>query len=332
MHSCPAGAATAAVPEDAREGTCLASTEHINRTVADRTPVPESPLLQVMFEDLVYDVGMHDGTDTDFYLKKRFRVVAIEANPELAAAARRRFAAELESDRLVILGVAVAEHDGVTDFYVSRKDDWSTSDVEVVADKTARYPDAAFQKTEVEARSFGAILEKHGIPYYLKLDIEGSEPVCLRALLQISDRPRYVSVEIAAQRAYDELCWLHLAGYRGFKVVDQQFHSSIKLPYPARHGAYVAHQFRGHSTGPFGEETPGRWRSFEEIVPLYRLALSNCNGAWFDLHAMRDQEESPAQTRLPLRRRLAAGLGDRLEAVLHERVRRGHERHEPLNG
>ena len=38
MQSCPAGAATAAVPEDARGGTCLASREHINSTVADCTP------------------------------------------------------------------------------------------------------------------------------------------------------------------------------------------------------------------------------------------------------------------------------------------------------
>jgi hypothetical protein len=38
MQSCLAGAATAAVPEDAGGGTCLASPEQMNRTVADCTP------------------------------------------------------------------------------------------------------------------------------------------------------------------------------------------------------------------------------------------------------------------------------------------------------
>jgi FkbM family methyltransferase len=253
-----------------------------------------------VLEDLIYDVGMHDGTDTDFYLKKGFRVVAIEANPGLVAAARRRFAAELESGRLVILNVAVAEHEGIVDFYVSAKDDWSTAEVDVVADKRSKYPEVDFEKIEVAARSFDSILEEQGIPYYMKLDIEGSEDLCLRALLRMADRPRYISVEIAAQRTFDEVCWLHLARYRGFKILDQRFHSSIVLPSPSRHGTYVAHEFRGHSTGPFGEETPGSWRSFEEILPIYRLALSNCSDAWFDLHATREHDVATAHIRLPL--------------------------------
>lgn len=33
--------------------------------------------------NLIYDVGLHRGEDTDFYLKKGFHVVALEANPEL---------------------------------------------------------------------------------------------------------------------------------------------------------------------------------------------------------------------------------------------------------
>lgn len=35
-------------------------------------------------ENLIYDVGLHLGEDTNFYLKNVFRVVAFEANPESA--------------------------------------------------------------------------------------------------------------------------------------------------------------------------------------------------------------------------------------------------------
>jgi len=35
--------------------------------------------------DLVYDVGMNNGDDTAYYLSLGFRVIAIEANPELVA-------------------------------------------------------------------------------------------------------------------------------------------------------------------------------------------------------------------------------------------------------
>ena len=37
--------------------------------------------------NLIFDIGMHIGQDTEFYLKKGFRVVAIEADPTLAEAA-----------------------------------------------------------------------------------------------------------------------------------------------------------------------------------------------------------------------------------------------------
>ena len=33
---------------------------------------------------IIFDIGMHCGEDTDFYLKKGFTVVGVEANPELA--------------------------------------------------------------------------------------------------------------------------------------------------------------------------------------------------------------------------------------------------------
>ena len=57
--------------------------------------------------DLVADIGMHDGEDTNFYLKKGYRVVGVEANPELVAANRKRFSHEIEQDRLTIIHAAI---------------------------------------------------------------------------------------------------------------------------------------------------------------------------------------------------------------------------------
>jgi hypothetical protein len=58
-------------------------------------------------DNLVYDVGMHEGEDTAYYLKKGFHVVAFEANPELIARNKRRFAPEMVSGRLVIVEGAI---------------------------------------------------------------------------------------------------------------------------------------------------------------------------------------------------------------------------------
>ncbi|MFT5604915.1 MAG: 16S rRNA A1518/A1519 N6-dimethyltransferase RsmA/KsgA/DIM1 with predicted DNA glycosylase, partial [Paracoccaceae bacterium] len=60
-------------------------------------------------DDLVYDVGMHQGEDSDFYLKKGFRVVGFEADPDLAAQCRRRFFGEIESGQLVVVEGAIVD-------------------------------------------------------------------------------------------------------------------------------------------------------------------------------------------------------------------------------
>ena len=42
--------------------------------------------------DLIYDVGLNTGQDTDYYLKKGYRVVAFEAEPRNVEYCRERFA------------------------------------------------------------------------------------------------------------------------------------------------------------------------------------------------------------------------------------------------
>ena len=47
--------------------------------------------------DLIYDVGMHKGEDTELYLKKGFRVIAFEADPDLVASARTKHACPVDA-------------------------------------------------------------------------------------------------------------------------------------------------------------------------------------------------------------------------------------------
>jgi len=49
---------------------------------------------------LIYDVGMHNGDDTHYYLLKGAKVVGVEANPALHIALRDRFAGAINSGQL----------------------------------------------------------------------------------------------------------------------------------------------------------------------------------------------------------------------------------------
>jgi FkbM family methyltransferase len=234
-------------------------------------------------EDLIYDVGMHRGEDTDFYLQKGFRVVAVEANPKLVHEAETRFAGAIARHRLTIINRAIADHEGMTTLYVNRKQElWSTLHRDRAKSKSAKH-DAPFDEISVPCTQFEKVLSQHGVPYYMKIDIEGADNLCLRALHKVPQQPRYVSVEIG-RPLYEDLCHLYALGYRKFKIIDQAHHRTISSPYPAKEGKYVPHQFDTASSGPFGEETPGDWMDFEETFLLYRDTIRKTT-SWYDLHA-----------------------------------------------
>jgi hypothetical protein len=72
-------------------------------------------------ENLIFDIGMHKGEDADFYLKKGFRVIGVEANPVLSNHCAKRFQNECQSGQLTVVSKAIAEHSGSIDFYVNKR-------------------------------------------------------------------------------------------------------------------------------------------------------------------------------------------------------------------
>lgn len=277
-----------------------------------------------MEADLIYDVGMHNGDDTAYYLSKGYRVVAIEADPALVEAARRRFVAEIAADRLTILDVGVAEEEGEKEFWINEKKSvWNSFNKHVSARNNLPH-----HSIRVRCRRFGDILRAHGVPYYLKVDIEGNDRLCLEDL-DASDLPVYVSVEVGP---LDYLLKLRDLGYAGFKYIDQLSFRSLTVPPDRDYARFVSMknktsrlsrpgrlwaagffkrrleafsrrlrrqgdwQFPMGSTGPFGEDTPGPWQCWQEAayswLHYHRIYHSSRNhisyGFWCDLHARRE--------------------------------------------
>ncbi len=77
--------------------------------------------------NLIFDIGMHTGRDTEFYLKKGFTVISVEANPQLVEKGREKFKSEIELGRLIIVNKAISDNIDTTDFFIfENKDDWET--------------------------------------------------------------------------------------------------------------------------------------------------------------------------------------------------------------
>src|SRR3954451_24408371 len=80
-------------------------------------------------ERLVFDVGAHKGEDSDFYLKLGYRVVGVEANPELVDQLAARFKQQIEQGSYVIVPCAISASDEPLTFYVNEKATiWGTTD------------------------------------------------------------------------------------------------------------------------------------------------------------------------------------------------------------
>lgn len=223
-------------------------------------------------DDLIFDVGMHRGEDSEFYLRKGFRVVGIDADPELCRKTGARLAQFVADGRLTILNVAIAPKRGPVRFFRNPSMSvWGTLSPEWAA-RNATFG-AASEEIEVAGVTFGDILAAHGTPHYLKIDIEGADTECLRSLEAWPARPKHVSLEselLSWPRLREEFRLLSRLGYRKFQAVQQTKVPAQVCPRPASEGVYVDHKFPDGATGLFGAELPGRWLTEREALHRYR--------------------------------------------------------------
>jgi FkbM family methyltransferase len=274
-----------------------------------------------MDRDLIFDVGVNNGDDTAYYLSSGFRVVGIEANPEMIAVCEKRFREELKDGRLTLLNIAIADEDGAAEFHISEGNRavWSSLDPHLAA-RTG----LSTRRVRVPARRFRGLLQEFGVPYYLKVDIEGADYLCLRDI-DSTLAPQYISFE-ASEGRIENLLWLAHAGYSRFKLIDQLSGFTQMMP-PSMHSWSLARRIvrnlaserlrsvRGlsaaarrlrrfgsvrlnaqtpalfpiSSSGPRPDESDGPWRSPEEILYAWLYYVRpTTSGSWYDVHATRE--------------------------------------------
>lgn len=218
-------------------------------------------------ENLIYDVGMNIGQDTDFYLRKGFRVIGFEADPDNVEFCRERFAEAVKSGQLTVVSGAITENAKQNVKFYKNLDHrlWGSTSEDFAARNEVM--GTAQQVIEVEAVDFGKCLQTHGIPHYLKADIVGSETICLRAMLNFENKPDYISIrseKVIFRNLETEFKLLEKLGYDKFKAIQQDF-TRLK---PLINGE--EYSFEEGASGTFGEETKGNWKTREQVLKDYR--------------------------------------------------------------
>lgn len=223
---------------------------------------------------LIYDIGMHKGYDTEFYLKKGFNVIGIEAIPEMAQEVGIRLGEYVKTGQLVIINKAIHTISGKKiNFYVNKsKDDWGTA-----LEDWNREMSSDFEKITVQSICLQDIIKEYGTPYFMKIDIEGSDLICLKSLLEMQLKIEHLSVELMSPNnltthkvnCLEILAHLSALGYKQFKISDQSKNSFVKCPNPALEGNYVEQKFNGECSGLFGKELQTASYSLDEVAVMY---------------------------------------------------------------
>ena len=229
---------------------------------------------------MIFDVGMHDAQDTEYYLKKGFWVVAVEANKKLVNKALKKFSKDIQNKKLAIENVGIDSQKA--NIYISKQTEFNDF-VEEIGSRGG-----LDEVTEIQTIPLDDLLNKYGVPYYLKIDIEGLDDVCVDALANFATKPKFVSVENGRPHILERLNEL---GYNRFKFVNQKHVADIELPKMQREGKSIKWNFPFGSSGPFGFDTPGTWQTksaaLEEINAYWSIKNKSerLNVGWFDLHA-----------------------------------------------
>jgi FkbM family methyltransferase len=253
---------------------------------------------------LIFDLGCHIGQDSEFYLKKGFTVVAVEAYPPLCAQLKQRFAAEIAQGRFILVEKAIAKQAGEIEFYVHSEESIRGTTIPEFGEHTAK--GSQWTKIVVPSTTLPSIIGEYGVPRYLKIDIEGADLLCLESLAQFSDAPVFISIERPPSFS-QQLRGLELLrgiGYNRLKFSNQRSVVAQTPPKRALEGIYTDYHFEFGASGLFGEELPGPWLTYNRAIArnmnlyLCSKGLGVCRrapllkkftigrGAWYD-HATR---------------------------------------------
>ena len=233
-------------------------------------------------DPVIYDFGMNNGDDVEYYLLKSHRVVAVEANASLCDLASKRFSREISMGRLKILNVALSDRESAAPlpFYIHKTNHVLSQLPE--PDPSIR---DEFERVMVPCRTPSSIVQEYGPPLYIKIDIEHYDLNVLRELFAAGIRPPEISAE---SHSIGIFACLVENGYLQFALVDG---ATVHQVY-AHRGIYIGQgrrrfSFREHSAGPFGQDIKSPWEDADSF--FHTLAAAGLG--WKDIHARLESDD-----------------------------------------
>lgn len=192
----------------------------VNLGIGDRvrgnTAVPEGRLF--------FDIGANRGEAVGVALGNGYeRVVALEPAPVIYSTLIGNYGSD---PRVVCLDLAVSDvSDATVPFYEAEEDGLSSLEIDWLTGEDARYRGRAFHEIEVRTVTMDDLIEQHGLPDLVKIDVEGAESSVIRGLSKKPTNLVFEWHEEELHKVYDNLVRLRdINGYTEYALQYITYH------------------------------------------------------------------------------------------------------------
>lgn len=179
-------------------------------------------------DKLIFDIGAYQLDSTKQYLNNGYKIIALDANPEMIEIINNNFKTFIENGKLIVIDKALHDTDNnEIKFYIQNNEKVWCSIYKGIAERL----DECSKIITKQTITLKTLIETYGTPIYCKIDVEGADILAIQSLRGHKELlPKYISCEteclghenrfdITGTEILDEL---YNIGYTKFFLIKQE--------------------------------------------------------------------------------------------------------------